>query len=351
MSQAASTPSHPAPIAPAAGPTPRPATRFLANAGAGASASRRSSLSLPTYAAAYPLAFAPSDKGAVTEGGRADGAATDDAEMADTDTVVLPGGRQAAAARNATTPRAQAPAPPQPPPSSHRPSQSHGRSALRRESLGASQATADAGPGATAAAAPSSATDLSPSAIRETLNEVMAQLVPDDAVACLSEIGHLVVQTSGARVKRLDETRGLLLALSHAVDAAQQEVAALDVDTARSQHAQRVQAWESELVQTQQQHDAAHGEAQRLQERALQLEEELRRLDHEIHAYDETPSESHQIQLTLYRALDISFLPDAQGELNKCLVRSASRNDVQSVTFDEHHSRFFYANLLWDMAM
>ncbi|TPX68602.1 hypothetical protein SpCBS45565_g03004 [Spizellomyces sp. 'palustris'] len=83
--------------------------------------------------------------------------------------------------------------------------------------------------------------------------------------------------------------------------------------------------------------------------RELELQNELAVLEREERTEAEMPPTEQRLKLELFRSLGIELQRSDVGEFTKCKVRCYPRHDIQILEFEDKFSRYFYANMLWDM--
>ncbi|KAJ1551736.1 hypothetical protein HK405_013941 [Cladochytrium tenue] len=65
---------------------------------------------------------------------------------------------------------------------------------------------------------------------------------------------------------------------------------------------------------------------------------------------DARPPDESTGKLAIYTSLGITLVRDPNGVLRRCHVQSHESNDIAPVDFDDPKcSRFYYANLIWDL--
>ena len=119
---------------------------------------------------------------------------------------------------------------------------------------------------------------------------------------------------------------------------------------------ERLETEESELKSCIQD---SNGSIQSLSLEIESLQRELAILEREERIESEAPPNQEMyvialtkfsVKLSIYRSLGIDLLENATGDaFTQCQIRSSPKNDIHTLDFDPKFSRFFYANLLWDM--
>ncbi|KAJ3087914.1 hypothetical protein HK102_009990 [Quaeritorhiza haematococci] len=98
----------------------------------------------------------------------------------------------------------------------------------------------------------------------------------------------------------------------------------------------------------QREHDSTQHSEQLEQLKGLKAE--LAALNREEREESELQPDEISLKLQVFRSLGIKLLMDKDGTFSKCQIPVHSQNDIHNVDFKEPHTRFYYANVLWDMA-
>ncbi|KND03755.1 uncharacterized protein SPPG_01210 [Spizellomyces punctatus DAOM BR117] len=185
-----------------------------------------------------------------------------------------------------------------------------------------------------------------PRALAYTLMEGMN---PSQDAALIRSIDDMMRKTEDERTKVAEDARATLKALSRQLQLAKENAERPKRELEVHQHADRMVTLDREKYTVARNIADIDATIESLECQLSQLQNELVVLEREERTEAEMPPTEQRLKLELFRSLGIELQRSDAGEFTKCKVRCYPRHDIQILEFEDKFSRYFYANMLWDM--
>ncbi|KAJ3054237.1 kinetochore-associated Ndc80 complex subunit spc24 [Rhizophlyctis rosea] len=171
---------------------------------------------------------------------------------------------------------------------------------------------------------------------------------PQEA-ARIHQIRDYLSQIQSTRAKELNDSQNLLKSLSRQLEIAKENAERPARELNATQHVQRISALGTERSSVTKELAAGEATIEVLEEELRRLEEERDSILKEHEKEANMPPDEQILKLQIYKSLDIDFQKDETGKFTKATVRSAKDKDIHTYDLSPNYSRFFYANILWDL--
>ncbi|KAI8854317.1 Spc24 subunit of Ndc80-domain-containing protein, partial [Chytridium lagenaria] len=180
---------------------------------------------------------------------------------------------------------------------------------------------------------------------------ILAQLDPTEDLTIISDIKRTLLTTEKLRQKTSNDTMDLLRSLSRDIDGVKRETGQMNRFVAEKEHRNRLALLDSKKFSTAKEIQDIHEIVEHLEEEKRQLTKELVELQKlENEEFRRKPDENG-LRLQIFTQLGITaVVDDVTGNITKCLVSSSYKNEMTLIDInDETYSKYYYANVLWDM--
>ncbi|KAJ3258029.1 kinetochore-associated Ndc80 complex subunit spc24 [Chytriomyces hyalinus] len=188
------------------------------------------------------------------------------------------------------------------------------------------------------------------SAFESIVPHLLEQLdVLEDAASLssyLSTLNTLTHEREAAKQDAMDTLKRLSLSL----EKAKRETEAAQAAHAAHKHANHVElaSIEDARFRIAKQIQAEEKSISTLESRRAALLSELEALKAEEELEASRPPDESVLKLNMYKSLGIDLVYE-NDTIVRCHVRSVKKNDIMPLDLSVHYSRYFYANILWEM--